>query len=184
MPTMDLARKWSMGCLTAVGLRIVLVGCLLASATTVISAWRNLWFAFGGVTADGRVVRQVEELAANWDDPSAAKKASGLQLAPARRLYRAIVEFEIGENTYSVAAQASGPVHIYPVGSHLDVVFARGRPESAKLRAELPDFWIQAGFLLIGTVLGAAAVYWWWKLISRRGRINPLSDGRTNVSGG
>lgn len=173
-----------MGCLTAVGLRIVLLGCLLVSATTVMSAWRNLWFAFSGVTVEGLVVRQAEELAADWDDPSAGKRISGVQMAPARRLYRAIIEFKERERTYSIEAQARGPVHIYPLGSHVDIVYARGRPSGAKLKPELPDFWTQAGYLLIGTMLGVGAVYWWWKLIRRRARINSLSDGRTDVSGG
>ena len=173
-----------MGCLAAVGLRIVLLGCLLVSATTAIGAWRNLWFAFSGITAEGLVVRQAEELVADWEDPAAGKPASGVQMAPARRLFRAIVEFKDGDQTYSIGAQARGPVHIYPLASHVDVIYPRGRPGSAKLKPELPDFWTQAGYLLIGTMLGAGAVYWWWKLIGRRGRINPLSDGRKDVSGG
>lgn len=173
-----------MGCLMAVGLRIVLLGCLLLSVTTVIGAWRNLWFAFSGVTAEGLVVRQAEELVADWDDLSTGKGTTGVQMAPARRLYRAIIEFKNGERTYSIEAQARGPVHIYPLGSHVDVVYARGRPDGAKLKSELPGFWTQAGYLLIGTMLGAGAVYWWWKLIRRRARITSLPDGRTDVSGG
>jgi len=173
-----------MGCLVAVGLRIVLVGCLLVSATTVMGAWRNLWFTFNGVTVEGLVVRQAEELAADWADSSVGKRTSGVQMAPARRLYRAIVEFKDGENTYLIAAQARGQVDVYPVGARVDVVYARGRPDGAKLRPELPDFWTQAGYLLMGTILGAGAVYWWWKLIRRRGRVSTLSDGRMDVSGG
>ena len=175
-----------MGCLTAVGLRIVLLGCLLVSATTMIGAWRNLWFALSGVTVEGLVVRQAEEFAVEWDDRSApnAKPASGVQMAPARRLFRAIVEFKVAGSTHVIAAQARGPEHIYPVGSHVDVVFARGRPGGAKLKPELPDFWAQAGYLLVGTMLGAGAVYWWWKLIHRRAKLNPLSDSRADVSGG
>lgn len=166
-----------MGCLTAVGLRIVLLGCLLVSATTVVNAWRNLWFAFSGVTAEGLVVRQAEELAADFDSPAPAPRTPGVQMAPARRLFRAIVEFTDDGRTYSLEAQARGPVHIYPLGSHVDVVYTRGRPGGAKLKPELPGFWTQAGLLLMGTMLGAGAVYWWWKLIGRRGRINPLSAG-------
>jgi len=173
-----------MGCLVAVGLRIVLLGCLLVSATTVIGAWRHLWFAFNGITIEGLVVREAEELAADWGDRSAGPQISGVQLAPARRLYRAIVEFKDGERTYLIEAQARGPAAIYPVGSRVDVVYARGRPDGAKLRPELPDFWTQAGYLLMGTMLGAGAAYWWWKLIRRRGKLNPLSDGRMDVSGG
>ena len=173
-----------MGCLTAVGLRIVLLGCLLVSATTVITAWRTLWFAFNGVTVEGLVVRQAEELAADWDDPSAEKPTPGVRLAPARRLYRAIIEFKSGENTHAIEAQARGPVPVYPSGSHVDVVFARGRPDGAKLKVELPGFWTQAGYLLIGTMLGAGAARWWWKLIRRRARLDPLPDGGADVSGG
>jgi len=173
-----------MGCLVAVGLRIVLLGCLLVSVTTVVGAWRHLWFTFNGVTVEGLVVRQAEELAADWADSSAGKRTSGVQMAPARRLYRAIVEFKDGESTYLIAARARGQVDAYPVGSRIDVVYARGRPDGAKLRPELPDFWMQAGYLLMGTVLGAGAVYWWWKLIRRRGRVSTLSDGRMDVSGG
>ena len=173
-----------MGCLTAVGLRIVLLGCLLVSATTVMSAWRNLWFAFSGVTVEGLVVRQAEELAADWDDPPAGKRTSGVQMAPARRLYRAIIEFRDGGRTYLTTAQARSPVHVYPLGSHVDVLYARGRPVGARLLPELPDFWTQAGYLLIGTMLGAGAVHWWWKLARRRAKVNPLPDGRMDVSGG
>ena len=173
-----------MGCLTAVGLRIVLSGCLLVSVTTVMGAWSNLWFALSGVTTEGLVVGQAEELAADWDDPSAGTRTAGVQMAPARRLYRAIIEFKDGQRTCVITAQARGPVHIYPVGSHVDIVYARGRPDGAKLKPELSGFWTQAGYLLIGTILGVGAVYWWWKLLRRRARINPLSDGRMDVSGG
>jgi len=173
-----------MGCLTAVGLRIVLLGCLLVSATTVMSAWRNLWFAFRSVTAQGLVVREAEELAADWDELSAGKRTSGVQMAPARRVYRAIIEFKDGERTYLMTAQARSPVHVYPLGSRVDVLYARGRPDGAKLKPELPDVWTEAGYLLIGTMLGAGAVHWWWKLARRRVTLDPLPDGRTDVSGG
>ena len=178
------SRKVGLGCLAAVGLRLVLVACLLASVTTVLGAWRNLSFALRSVTVEGRVVRQVEELTADWNAPSAAKPAGPVQLAPARRLLRAIVEFPVGGKAYSVAAQARGPVEIYPLGSRIDVAYVPGRPADAKLKPELPDSWAQSLYLLMGTVLGSGAVYWWWKLIRRRARINPLSDGRSNVSGG
>jgi hypothetical protein len=178
------ARRMGMGCLVAVGLRILLLGCLLVSVATVMIAWRHLWFAFNGVTVEGLVVRQAEELAADWDDPSAGKRISGVQMAPARRLYRAIVEFGSGERSYSIEAQARGPADLYPVGSRVDVVYARGRPDGARLKPELPDFWTQAGYLLMGTVLGAGAVYWWWKLLRRRAKLNLLPDGRMDVSGG
>jgi hypothetical protein len=177
-------RRTGIGCLVAVGLRIVLLGCLFVSVITVVGAWRHLWFAFNGVTVEGVVARQVEELAADWTDPSAGKMVSGVQLAPARRLYHAIVEFRDGQSTYSIEAQSRGPSEIYPVGSRVDVVYLRGRPDGAKLRSELPDFWTQAGYLLMGMMLGAGAAYWWWKLIRRRGKLNPLSDGRMDVSGG
>jgi hypothetical protein len=173
-----------MGCLTALGLRIVLLGCLLVSAITVITAWRNLWFAFNGVTVEGLVVRQVEELAADWDDRSAGKPASGVRMAPARRLYRAIIEFKNGGSTLAIAAQTRGPAPIYPLGSRVDVVYPRGRPDGAKLKPELPGFWTLAGYLLLGTMLGAGAVGWWWKLIARRARIDPLPDDGADVSGG
>jgi hypothetical protein len=173
-----------MGCLVAVGLRLALLGCLLVSVTAVVGASRNLWFEFHGVLVEGVVVRQAEELAADWGDQSAATSTRGVMTAPARRVYRAIVEFKSGGNTYSTEAQARGPAYLYPAGSHVDVVFAPGRPEGAKLKPELPGFWTQAGYLLLGTMLGVGAAYWWWKLIGRRGRINPLSDGRTDVSGG
>jgi len=178
------ARRLGLGCLAAVGQRIVLVACLLMSAMTVSGTWRNLSFAFNGVTVEGLVVRQAEELSADWDVAPAGKPASGVQMAPARRLYRAVVEYRAGEKTYSIVAQARGPVSIYPLGSHVDVIYTPGRPGDAKLKPELPDFWTQAGYLLMATMLGSGALYWWWKLIRRRGRINPLSDGRMNVSGG
>jgi len=172
------------GCLTALGMRVVLLACLLVSATTVVGSWRNLWFAFSGVVAEGTVVRQVEELAADWNDSATVTRTEGVQMAPARRLFRAIVEFQDSGRAYQVQAQALGPVHIYALGSHVDVVYSAGRPATAKLKPELPDFWTQAGFLLMGTMLGAGAVYWWWKLTRRHGRINPLPDGRSDVLGG
>ncbi|MEI6667780.1 MAG: hypothetical protein WCP29_06465 [Acidobacteriota bacterium] len=178
--------RTGLGCLTAVTLRIALLGCLLVSATTVIGAWRHLWFRLSGVTVEALVVRQAEELVADWNEPGAARPPAGaaVQMAPARRLYRTIVEFKEDGQSYLIQAQTLSASHLYPLRSHVDVVYAPGRPASARLRPELPDFWLQAGYLLLGTILGAAAVYWWWKLLVRRGRINPLSDGRSNVSGG
>jgi hypothetical protein len=57
---------------------------------------------------------------------------------------------------------------MYPLGSKVDVVYPAGQPQRARLRPELPDFWTQAGLLLVATMLGAGAGYFWWLLIRRR----------------
>lgn len=186
-------RRMGLGWLTAIGLRAALLWFLYISVTTVTGAWGPLRFAMSGVEVEGLVVRQAEELVAdasprqaggagNQAAPAGARGA--VQLVQAQKLYRAIVEFRHGDRTYQVASAERGPVHLYALGSHVRLIYPAGRPEAARLKPELPSFYVQAGFLLLGTLLGAASLYWWWKLFRRRGRINPLPGGRKDVLGG
>jgi hypothetical protein len=149
---------------------LVALGLLLAMLAGA-GAVRNLWLWRTGATVQGVVVRQVEELAADWTGvlpgPLGARQ-SGIQTAAATRVYRAVVEFQAGGAAYEVMAGARATVHLYPLGSKVDVVFPRGRPERARLRPELPDFWVQAGLLLLSTLVGAGSGYTWWKLALRR----------------
>lgn len=164
-------RRLLLSGLHLLGSRTVIVLCLLLATTTAVSAARNLWLFFSGKVAEGVVVRQVEELTADWRDqvpgPLGAR-AAGIQAAATRRLYRAVVNFKDGGRSFDVLADVRGTVHIYPLGSKVDVVFPRGQPNRARLRPELPDFWTQAGLLLIATVLGAGTGYSWWKLARRQ----------------
>jgi hypothetical protein len=149
---------------------VIVLGLLLATGTGVGAA-RNLWFSFSGTVAEGVVVRQIEELSVDWRDqvpgPLGAR-ARGVQTAAATRLYRAVVNFKDGAGSFDVLSDLSAPVHIYPIGSKVDVVFPRGRPNRARLRPELPDFWTQAGLLFIATLLGAGTGHSWWKLARSR----------------
>ena len=147
----------------------LLIALLLAIGTGVAAA-RNLW-SFSGTIAEGVVVRQIEELSADWREQIALPKGArdpGIQTAAARRLYRAVVTFKDGDKSFDVLAGVRGTVHIYPTGSKVDVVFPPGQPNRARLRPELPDFWTQAGLLLIATVLGAGTAHSWWTLARRR----------------
>jgi hypothetical protein len=165
------------------GRRLVLRGLhLLGSRTAVMlgltlaivtgsGAARNLWFWFSGATVDGVVVRQLEELAVDWRDELGGPLGtarSGIQTAAAERVYRAVVDFEAGGKSYEVVANARATVHLYPLGSKVDVVFPPGKPERARLKPELPDFWMQAGLLFAATLVGAGSGYTWWKLARRR----------------
>jgi hypothetical protein len=149
---------------------IVMLGLLLAIVTGT-SAARNLWLSINGTTAEGVVVRQIEELSVDWRNrlpgPLGASQ-TGIQTAAAERVYRAVIAFQAGDKSYQVTAGASATVHLYPLGSKVDVVFPPGRPERARLRPELPDFWVQAGLLLVATLVGAGSGYTWWKLALRR----------------
>jgi hypothetical protein len=158
---------------------VVMLGLALAILTGV-SAARNLWLAFNGTTVEGVVVRQLEELSVNWRDelpgPLGTKQA-GVQTAAAARVYRAVVNFEASDRSYEVVANARATVHLYPLGSKVDVVYPPGKPERARLRPELPDFWVQAGLLFVATLVGAGSGYTWWKLalrgVARRRVVKP-----------
>ena len=174
----------------AIGLRLALLWFLYVSFTTVIGAWGQLRFAMSGVVTEGLVVRQAEELVAESSPVSAGQPAggptsvAGVQLVPARKLYRAVVEFREGERAFIVTSVERAPMHLYALASHVDVIYPAGRPQDARLKPELPRFYLQAGVLLLGTLFGAASIYWWWKLFGRRGRIHPLSGSRKDVLGG
>jgi hypothetical protein len=152
------------------GTRTAIVLALLLAIGTGVGAARNVWLSFGTI-AEGVVVRQIEELSADWRAqvplPSGARDP-GIQTAAATRLYRAVVTFKDGDRSFDVLSGLRGTVHIYPMGSKVDVVFPPGRPNRARLRPELPDFWAQAGLLLIATMLGAGTAHSWWKLARRR----------------
>jgi hypothetical protein len=154
------------------GSRMVVVLGLLLAIVTGAGAARNLWLYFPGTASvEGVVVRQIEELAVDWRDDlpgPLGTRQSGIQTAAAERVYRAVVEFQAGGAAHEVTAGARARVHLYPLGTKVDVVFPPGRPERARLRPELPDFWVQAGLLLVATVVGAGSGYTWWKLVRRR----------------
>jgi hypothetical protein len=149
---------------------LILIGLVLAIVTGVGAA-RNLWLSFSGKVAEGVVVRQIEELSANWQEKlpvPPGERQSGVQTAAAVRLYRAVVDFTWAGKSYEVVSNVRAAVHLYALGSKVDVVFPRDRPDRARLRPELPDFWVQAGLLLAATLLGAGSGYLWWKLLVRR----------------
>ncbi len=164
-------RRLLLGGLHLLGSRAVVALGLLLAMVAGTGAARNLWLSFTGTTVDGTVVRQLEELSADWrggtPTPLGAARA-GIQAATAERLYRAVVAFQDGGKSYEVVANLRATVHLYPLGSKVDVVFPPGKPERARLRPELPDFWLQAGLLLVATMIGAGSGYTWWKLALRR----------------
>ncbi len=155
-----------------------MLGLLLAMVTGA-GAVRNLWLWRTGATVQGVVVRQMEELAADWTgelpEPLGTRQAD-MQTGAARRVYRAVVEFQAGETTHEVVANARATVHLYALGSKVDVVFPPGRPERARLKPELPDFWVQAGMLFLSSLVGAGSGYTWWKLAVRRSRRGRTSN--------
>jgi hypothetical protein len=148
----------------------VMIGLLLAIVTGGGAA-RNLWLWRTGATAEGVVVRQLEELSVDWRDelpgPLGARE-SGIRTAAAERVYRAVVDFQAGGKSYEVVANARATVHLYPLGSKVVVVFPPGQPERARLQPELPDVWVQAGLLFVATMVGAGSGHAWWKLVLRR----------------
>jgi hypothetical protein len=155
--------------LGVLGTRAVIAVCLLFAAGVAVPAFQQLWFASRATAVDAFVVRQEAELAADW---TAAAPGNGREpvMAPARRLYQAVLQFTVGGRTYEVFAARRGPVHLYPVGSKEVVLFPAGQPNLARLRAEVPEFWTQAGLLLMGTVVGAGTVRWWWRMSRTRQR--------------
>ena len=150
------------------GSRTVFFICLLLSITTAFSAARTLWFSFSGRLAEGVVVREIEELTADWAPPASATAQAPLQTATATRVYRAVVRFQDGGQSYDVAAQIRSTARLYALGTKVDVVYPAGAPGRARLRPELPDFWSQAGLLLMATTLGAGTAYGWWKAAKKR----------------
>ena len=157
------------------GSRTVFFVCLLLAITTAFGAARELWFARTGLLVEGVVVREVEELTADWTAPapsSAPAAASlGVQTAAATRVYRAIVRFRDKGSPFDwheVPAQLTSTARLYPVGTKVEVVYPAGAPGLAKLRPELPDVWSQAGLLFMATVLGAGTVRGWWKSARKR----------------
>ncbi|HSP92599.1 MAG TPA: hypothetical protein VLN08_16910 [Vicinamibacterales bacterium] len=164
-------RRLALGAMHLLGSRTLVALGLLLAILTGAGAVRNLWLWRTGATVQGVVVRQLEELAADWTgglpEPLGARRF-GIQTTAATRVYRAVVEFQAGGASYEVIAGARATVHLYPLGSKVDVVFPPGRPERARLRPELPDIWVQAGLLFLSTVVGAGSGYTWWKLALRR----------------
>jgi len=170
-PFFDEGRRLVLRGMHLLGTRTAIVLALLLAIGTGAGAARNLWLSFSGTIAEGVVVRQMEELSADWREQAAlpmGARAPGIQTAAATRLYRAVVTFTDGGKSFDVLADVRATVQMYPLGSKVDVVFPRGQPNRARLRPELPDFWTQAGLLLIATVLGAGTAHSWWKLARRR----------------
>jgi len=152
---------------------------LLLSITTAFGAAQTLWFSLAGTEVEGRVVREVEELTAEWTSPVPALTRPDVQTATAVRVYQAIVQFQVKDpaaaaaagqagRVFEVPAQLRSTARLYPVGTKVAVVYPAGKPGRAKLRPELPDFWSQAGLLLMATVLGAGTAYGWWKSAQKR----------------
>jgi hypothetical protein len=159
-------RRLVLRLLGVLGTRVLIAVCLLLAVSTAVNSLRILWFDARGVVIDGIVVRQEEELLADWRGADDAR-ARGLRMTSAQRVFRAVVEFKLGERTYEVLSQQRGPQQVYPLGSKAAIVVPIGRPADARIRAELPDFWTQAGLLLMSTVIGAATVRWWWSMARR-----------------
>jgi hypothetical protein len=179
-----------LGWVKAIGLRVVLLYLLYVSVTIVAAAWGQLRFTITGIVTEGLVVRQAEELVADAGPAGPADgKDNGIagrfavQLVKARKLYRAIVEFRDGERTYATASAELAPVHLYALASHVDVIYPRGRPQDARLKPELSSVYAQAWLLLLGTLVGSGAAYWWWKLFGPRRRTGPFPGGRKRESG-
>jgi hypothetical protein len=165
-------RRLALRGLHLLGSRTIVVLGLLLALVTGAGAARNLWLYFPGTASvEGVVVRQIEELSVDWRDDlpgPLGTRQSGVQTAAAERVYRAVVEFQAGGAAHEVMAGARARVHLYPLGTKVDVVFPPGKPERARLRPELPDFWMQAGILFAATLVGAGSGYTWWKLAVRR----------------
>ncbi|MEW5983259.1 MAG: DUF3592 domain-containing protein [Acidobacteriota bacterium] len=162
-------KRLGLGCLGALTMRAGMLALLVLGVNAVVPAWRTLWFAASGTVVDGVVVGQVETLEGDWTTGPSADRKAGPALGSARRALRALVEFRHGEEVHRIEARTASPRPLYAVGSKVAVVYAPGHPERAALRAELPDVWRQAGWLLVGTFLIGWAVYWWW-LMARRPR--------------
>jgi hypothetical protein len=163
-------RRLALRAIHVLGSRTVVMLGLALAIVTGSAAAKDLWLSFGA-TAEGVVVRQLEELSVDWREElpgPLARNRTGIQTAPAKRVYRAVVDFMADGKAYEVVANARASVQLYPLGSKVDVVFPPGKPERARLRPELPDFWVQAGLLFIATLVGAGSGYTWWKLALRR----------------
>lgn len=163
-----------------VGTRLVIAVCLFMAVSVAASAWRNLWAAARSTAVDGTVVRQAESWAADWDT-GPPRSGETVALAPARRLFRAVVQYRAGGAVYEVMAHDAVPAPAYPTGSTHAVVYPPGRPDLGQLRSELPDVWGQAALLLMGTIVGTGAVRWWWRLrrhqtIRRGPRVRAMPD--------
>ena len=123
-------------------------------------AVRNLWLWRTGATVQGVVVRQMEELAADWTGelpgPLGARQ-SGIQTAAAKRVYRAVVEFQAGEREVRGDCRRPGD------GAPLSARFEGGRRVPAGQAGAGPAQTRAAGFLgagrnaLLSSLVGAGA---------------------------
>ena len=102
---------------------------LLLAIVTGTGAARNLWLSFTGTTAEGVVVRQMEELSVDWRDELPGPLGSsqtGIHTAPAQRVYRAVVDFQAGGTSYEVIANTRS------TGTPLPAGFESGRGVPAR----------------------------------------------------
>jgi hypothetical protein len=151
------------------GTRALIAACLFIAVSVSAGAWRNLWMITRATAVDGIVLRQIEELSADW---AAAKPgpAVGVRMTQANRTFKAVVGFKADGKAYEVASAQRSPVQLYATGSSVRVAYPVGQPGRAWIQAEAPDAWPQAGLLLMGTIVAAGAVQWWWWLAKRRPR--------------
>ena len=117
------------------GSRTVFFVCLLLAITTGFGAARELWFSRTGIEVEGLVVREVEELTADWAAPAPSSAAAaaipGVQTAAATRVYRAVVRFRDSGRPFDwheMPAQLTSTARLYPVGTKVDVVYPAGAP--------------------------------------------------------
>jgi hypothetical protein len=172
------------GCLANLAARLVLGVGLLLSGYAALTAVPNVRLTYAATVVPGVVARQIEEYRPAAPVPGVRQSAKGPRVVSVVRTYRAVVVFEIGGRPREVISQVASETPLYATGSKTDVAFPSDRPDRACLRAEVPGFWHGAGLLLVGVLIGAGAVRWWWRLSHGRATIASLPGGRNDVSGG
>jgi hypothetical protein len=172
------------GCLVNLVARLVLGLGLLLSGYAILTAGPTVRLTYGATIVAGTVVRQIEEYRPAAPVPGMNQAARGPKVVSVVRTYRAVAAFRSGERTYEVRSQRAGDAPIYATGSSIDVAFPPAQPARARFRDEIPGFWQGAGLLLVGIMVGAGAVRWWWRMSHGRATIPSLPGGRSDVLGG
>ncbi len=172
------------GCLANLAARVVLVLGLLLAGYAVMAAAPTVRLTYAATKVQGVVTRQIEEYRPTSLAPGVQQSPQGPRVVSVERNYRAVVAFDALGRSYSVTSQVAGVAPTYATGSKVDVVFPPAHPEQARLRAEVPGFWQGAGLLLVGIMVGAGSVRWWWRLSHGRATIPSLPGGRSDVLGG